>query len=96
MQIEALLLARLKERKTVRRKEGIVELPKSVKATTVHQEFRVLRRIFSVAVKKKLCRVNPCSAVEFPVSVKGLFRPHYMSWSEQQLIEANAPNICGM
>jgi len=59
-------------------------------------EIPVLRRIFSVAVKKKLCRVNPCSAVEFPVSVKGLFRPHYMSWSEQQLIEANAPNICGM
>ena len=91
LQIEAHLRARLEDRKTVRRKEGVAKLPKAVKPTTVHQEFRVLRRIFSVAVKKKLCRVNPCSAVEFPVSVKGLFRPHYMSWSEQQLIEANAP-----
>jgi hypothetical protein len=30
----------------------------------------VLRRIFSVAVKKKLCPINPCSAVEFPVRVQ--------------------------
>ena len=29
--------------------------------------------------------------VEFPVKVKGLFRPHYMSWSEQQRIEFQAP-----
>jgi integrase len=34
---------------------------------------------------------NPCSGVEFPVAVKGLFRPHYVSWSEQRVIEANAP-----
>ena len=63
----------------------------TLKATTVHQEFRVLRRIFSVAVKKKLAPVNPCSAVEFPVMVKGLFRPHYMTWSEQAQIEKHAP-----
>jgi hypothetical protein len=87
LQIEAHLRARLQQRKTVRRKGGVAELPKSVKPTTVHQEYRVLRRILSVAVKKQLCRTNPCSAVEFPVSVKGLFRPHYMSWSEQELIE---------
>ena len=62
-----------------------------VKPTTVHQEFRVLRRIFSVAVRKKLCPVNPCSGVEFPTSLKGLFRPHYVSWSEQQRIESHAP-----
>jgi hypothetical protein len=43
---------------------------------------RVLRRIFGVAVKNKLCPVNPCSVVEFPTSLKGLFRPHYVSWSE--------------
>ena len=91
LQIEAHLRARLQQRKTVRRKGGVAELPKSVKPTTVHQEYRVLRRILSVAVKKKLCRTNPCSAVEFPVSVKGLFRPHYMSWSEQELIESHAP-----
>jgi integrase len=91
LQIEAHLRARLQQRKTVRRKGGVAELPKSVKPTTVHQEYRVLRRILSVAVKKKLCRTNPCGAVEFPVSVKGLFRPHYMSWSEQELIESHAP-----
>jgi integrase len=29
--------------------------------------------------------------VEFPVAVKGLFRPHYVTWSEQRTIEAYAP-----
>ena len=62
-----------------------------LKATTVHQEFRVLRRIINVAVKKKLCPANPCSAVEVPTSLRGLFRPHYVTWSEQQRIEAFAP-----
>ncbi len=62
-----------------------------LKATSVHQEFRVLRRIFSVAVKKKLVPSNPCASVEFPVAVKGLFRPHYMTWSEQSEIERHAP-----
>jgi len=28
--------------------------------------------------------------VEFPVVLKGLFRPHYVTWSEQQQIEKNA------
>ena len=50
-----------------------------------------MRRIFSVAVKKKLVPANPCAAVEFPVMVKGLFRPHYMTWSEQAKIEKHAP-----
>ena len=31
------------------------------------------------------------AAVEFPTSLKGLFRPHYVTWSEQQRIEAFAP-----
>ena len=47
--------------------------------------------MMNVAVRKKLLPSNPCSAVEFPVKVKGLFRPHYMSWSEQQRIEFQAP-----
>ena len=34
---------------------------------------------------------NPCSGTEFPVAVKGLFSPHYVTWSEQQLIESHAP-----
>jgi hypothetical protein len=61
-----------------------------VKAATVHQEFRVFRRMLNVAVRKRLLPSNPCWGVEFPVAVRGLFRPHYMSWSEQQRIEAEA------
>ena len=45
----------------------------------------------NVAVRKKLLPANPCAGVEFPVKVKGLFRPHYMAWSEQQRIEFQAP-----
>jgi integrase len=91
MQIEIHLRNRLQHRKKVRRKEGVAQLG-LLKATTVHQEFRVLRRIFNVAVKKKLCPANPCSTVEFPTSLRGLFRPHYVKWSEQQRIEAFAPS----
>jgi len=89
-QIEFHLRSRLQHRRRVRRKAGIVELG-TLKPATVHQEFRVLRRIFSVAVKKKLCPANPCAGVEFPVILKSLFRPHYMTWSEQQMIELHAP-----
>jgi integrase len=88
--IEAHLRRRLRQRRRVHRRAGVAELG-IIKPTTVHQEFRVLRRIFSVAVKKKLCPANPCTAVEFPVRVKGLFRPHYMTWSEQLKIEQHAP-----
>jgi site-specific recombinase XerC len=62
-----------------------------LKPATVHQELRVLRRMLNVAVRKKLLPANPCAGVEFPVKVKGLFRPHYMGWSEQQRIEFQAP-----
>ena len=89
-QIERYLRQRMRQPKRVRTSSGFRELG-TVKPTTAHQEFRVLRRIFSVAVKKKLCPANPCSAVEFPTSLKGLFRPHYVTWSEQQRIEACAP-----
>ena len=88
--IERYLRWRLRQRNRVHTSSGYRELG-IVKPTTVHQEFRVLRRIFSVAVKKKLCPANPCAAVEFPTSLKGLFRPHYVAWSEQQRIEAFAP-----
>jgi hypothetical protein len=63
----------------------------AIKPTTIHQEFRVLRRMLNVAVCKKLLAANPCSGVEFPVAVKGLFRPHYVMWSEQQRIESHGP-----
>ena len=62
-----------------------------LKPATVHQELRVLRRMLNVAVRKKLLPSNPCAGSEFPVAVKGLFRPHYVSWSEQQQIEFHAP-----
>ena len=45
-----------------------------------------------MAVRKKLLPSNPCAGVEFPVSIRGLFRPHYMTWSEQQMIEFHAPD----
>ncbi len=90
-QIEHYLRHRLRQKNRVRTGSGYRETT-LVKPTRVHQEFRVLRRIFSVAVKKKLCPANPCAAVEFPTSLKGLFRPHYVTWSEQQRIEAFAPS----
>ena len=87
--IEAYLRRRLKDRVVVRTQKG--ELQKGMlKATTVHQEFRVLRRMLNVAVRKKFLHANPCAGVEFPTRVAGLFRPHYVSWSEQLKIEAAA------
>ncbi len=50
----------------------------------------MLRRMLNVAVRKKLLPANPCAGVEFPVRVKGMFRPHYVSWSEQKRIEQHA------
>jgi hypothetical protein len=47
--------------------------------------------MLNVGVRKKVLAFNPCAGVEFPVKVKGLFRPHYMSWPEQQRIESHAP-----
>ena len=51
----------------------------------------MLRRMLNVAVRKKLLPSNPCAGVEFPVAVKGLFRPHYLTWSEQRKLENDAP-----
>jgi len=88
--IEIYLRERLRQRVRVRVKLGYKQLG-AIKATTIHQEFRVLRRTLNVAVRKKLLAANPCSGVEFPVAVKGLFRPHYVAWSEQQEIELHGP-----
>ncbi len=87
--IESYLRDRLRQRVRVKVKIGYRQLG-PIKSTTVHQEFRVLRRMLNVAVRKKLLLANPCSGVEFPVAVKGLFRPHYVTWSEQQRIESHA------
>jgi len=61
--IEFHLRSRLRQRRRVRRKSGIVEL---AEAGDRAPEFRVLRHILSVAVKKKLCPANPCAGVGFP------------------------------
>jgi integrase len=88
--IEAYLRARLKARVLVKARNGFVKKG-LLKATTVHQEFRVIRRMLNVAVRKKFLFANPCAGVEFPARVEGLFRPHYVTWSEQQKIEFAAP-----
>jgi integrase len=88
--IEDYLRNRLRQRVRVRLAGGYRERG-IIKSTTVHQEFRVLRRMLNVAVRKKLLAANPCSGVEFPVAVKGLFRPHYVTWSEQKRIESHGP-----
>jgi integrase len=87
--IEHYLRRRLQARVQFKTTNGIVQKDR-LKPATVHQEMRVLRRMLNVAVRKKLLPANPCAGVEFPVKVKGLFRPHYMTWSEQQRIEFQA------
>lgn len=89
--IEVYLRSRLQERVRVKTSAGFVHRGK-LKPSTVHQELRVLRRILNVAVRKKLLPSNPCAAVEFPVAVRSLFQPHYVTWSEQQKIEFSAPD----
>ena len=89
-EIEHYLRRRLQARVQFETAKGIVQKER-LKPATVHQELRVLRRMLNVAVRKKLIVANPCAGVEFPVKVKGVFRPHYMSWSEQQRIEFYAP-----
>ena len=56
----------------------------------VNESYKHPRLMLNVAVRKKLLPANPCGGVEFPVRVKGLFRPHYVSWSEQKRIEQHA------
>ena len=88
--IEIYLRRRLQQHVHWKTVAGVVEGAR-LKPATVHQEFRVLRRMLNVSVRKKLLAFNPCAGVEFPMKVKGLFRPHYVSWSEQQRIESHAP-----
>jgi site-specific recombinase XerD len=77
--IEMYLRRRLKQRVLVKSEEWILGEGQVLKATTVHQELRVLRRMLNVAVRKKFLFANPCAGVEFPARVDGLFRPHYVS-----------------
>ena len=88
-EIELYLRERLRQRVKIRIGKGYREQG-LIKATTVHQELRVLRRMLNIAVRKRLLATNPCAMVEFPVPLKALFRPHYVTWSEQQQIEHNS------
>ena len=86
------LPSRLDSQRCITTKLGIRELGK-LKPATVHQEFRVLTRILNPAVQEKRLATNPCTAVEFPVSVSQSTRkPHYMTASEQAGIEFWAPS----
>jgi integrase len=87
--VELYLRDRLRQRVRIKSSLGVKEM-NALQPATVHQEFRVLRRMLNVAVRKRLLPANPCAGVEFPVRVKGLFRPHYVGWSEQKRIEQHA------
>jgi integrase len=90
--IEDYIEQRLSSGRRIHTKLG-VEHRGTLKPATVHQEFRILRRILNVAVKQKRLTVNPCMAVEFPVSVGNSTRkPHYMTATEQARIESAAAN----
>ena len=90
--VENYIQNRFAEGKRVRLKFGLIRRGK-IKPATVHQEFRVLRHLLNVAIRQRKLVINPCSMVEFPVSIKKSTRkPHYMSSSEQACIELVAPN----
>jgi integrase len=76
--LELFLRERFRQRIRTKTKNGYQER-NLVKPATVHQELRVLRRMLNVAVRKKLLPSNPCSSVEFPVVIKRLFKPHYVT-----------------
>jgi len=90
--IEKHLRRRLESGRKVHTTFG-VQYRDTIKPMTVHQEFRVLRRILNVAVKLKRLVSNPCTAVEFPVPANKINqKPHYLTASEQKIIELNAPD----
>ena len=90
--IEDYIERRLRSERRVHTKFG-VQYRSRLKAATVHKEFRILRRILNVAVKRKRLGANPCGEVEFPVRVTNATRkPHFMTASEQAQIEFLAPD----
>jgi integrase len=90
--VENYLADRLQSGRRIHTKFGL-QLRGNIKPATAHQEFRILSHILNVAVKQKRLGVNPCLAVEFPVSVrKSTRKPHYMTATEQAKIEFAAPN----
>jgi len=57
--VELYLRNRLRQRVRIKTKLGHKD-GGPIKSTTLHQEFRVLRRMLNVAVRKKLLQANPC------------------------------------
>ncbi len=89
--VEKYLGDRLQSGRRIHTKFGL-QFRGRIKPATAHQEFRILSHILNVAVKQKRLAVNPCLAVEFPVSVrKSTRKPHYMTATEQAKIEIAAP-----
>jgi hypothetical protein len=77
-------------------REAAVYLGVSVQRAGLWVERKqILRRMLNVAVRKKLLVGKPRAGVEFPVPLKGPFRQHYVTWSEQQKIEAAALDYLG-
>jgi hypothetical protein len=90
--IEDYIHTRLHSKRKVHTKLG-VQFRDTIKPVTVHQEYRVLRRLLNVAVKKKVLGVTPCDSVEFPMLLLSATRkPHYMTSNEQRKIEFFAPD----
>ena len=69
--IEMYLRRRLKQRVMVKAEDGFVQKG-LLKATTVHQELRIVRRMLNVAVRKKFLFAKPCAGVEFPARVDAM------------------------
>ena len=89
--VERYLGDRLQSGKRIHTKFGL-QLRGRIKPATAHQEFRILSHMLNVALKQKRLAVNPCLAVEFPVSVrKSTRKPHYMTATEQAKIEIASP-----
>jgi integrase len=90
--IEDYIRKRLHSKRKVHTKLG-VQFRDTIKPVTVHQEYRVLRRLLNVAVKKKVLGASPFESVEFPMLLLSATRkPHYMTSDEQRKIEFLAPD----
>jgi hypothetical protein len=86
-EIDLYLRSRLKQRVRRETLKGFVEHGQ-IKPATVHQEFRVLRRMRNIAVHKKLLSANPCWGVEFPGRLKG-----FVSAALYDVVRATADRI---
>ena len=62
-----------------------------LKATTGAPEIACAASNGECGSAQEVFFANPCAGVEFPAGVDGLFRPHYVTWSEQQKIELSGP-----